>query len=246
MTALAGHFSGHLRELRNRVSVIFLSILATTIVAYAFSEHLVRFLMVPLIQGHPNLAKLVYTNLTEAFVSYLKISLLAGLVAGFPVCCYELWMFIAPGLHRHERRLARTVVFWASSLFACGVVFAYLVVMPEMLSFLLSFAGEQLEPLLRLDAYLTFVARTSLAFGLAFEVPFLMVMTVKAGIVATVYFSRQRKYFYLAILILAFLLTAGDVMSTVLLAVPLFGLYEAGILISRLFNKKVNAESAAI
>ncbi|HIJ91539.1 MAG: twin-arginine translocase subunit TatC [Desulfobulbaceae bacterium] len=241
-TGLSGFFSEHLKELRNRVLVSFLAILGATLIAYAFSEHLVRFLMVPLVQGHPTLAKLVYTNLTEAFVSYLKISLLAGLIVGFPVCCYELWMFIAPGLHRHERRMARTVVFWATALFTGGVVFAYLVVMPEMLTFLLSFADEQLEPLLRLDAYLTFVARTSLTFGLAFEVPFLMVMAAKAGIVSKGYFSRQRKYFYLAILILAFLLTAGDVLSAILLAVPLFGLYEAGILISRPFKGKATGQ----
>jgi sec-independent protein translocase protein TatC len=243
MTVLVGHFAHHLRELRNRVLVSFLAILAATLIAYAFSEHLVRFLMVPLIKGHPNLAKLVYTNLTEAFVSYLKISLLAGLMIGFPVCCYELWMFIAPGLHRHERRMARAVVFWATALFAGGVVFAYWVVLPETLSFLLSFADAQLEPLLRLDAYLTFVARTSLTFGLAFEVPFLMVMAAKAGIVSKGYFARQRKYFYLAILILAFLLTAGDVLSAILLAVPLFGLYEAGILISRPFTGKLKTAS---
>ncbi|HEX9715372.1 MAG TPA: twin-arginine translocase subunit TatC [Desulfurivibrionaceae bacterium] len=243
MTVLVGHFAHHLRELRNRVLVSFLAILAATLIAYAFSEHLVRFLMVPLIKGHPNLAKLVYTNLTEAFVSYLKISLLAGLMIGFPVCCYELWMFIAPGLHRHERRMARAVVFWATALFAGGVVFAYWVVLPETLSFLLSFADAQLEPLLRLDAYLTFVARTSLTFGLAFEVPFLMVMAAKAGIVSKGYFARQRKYFYLAILILAFLLTAGDVLSAILLAVPLFGLYEAGILISRPFKGKLKTAS---
>lgn len=241
-TGLAGFFSQHLRELRNRILVSFLAILAGTLVAYAFSEHLVRFLMIPLVRGHSGLAKLVYTNLTEAFVSYLKISLLAGIIVGFPVCCYELWMFIAPGLHRHERRLARTVVFWATSLFAGGVVFAYLVVLPRTLSFLLSFADGQLEPLLRLDAYLTFVARSSLAFGLAFEVPFLMVMVAKAGIVSKGYFSRQRKYFYLAILVLAFLLTAGDMLSAALLAVPLFGLYEAGILISRPFKGKLKAE----
>jgi sec-independent protein translocase protein TatC len=241
MTVLTGHFSGHLRELRHRVLVSFLSILVATVVAYAFSERIVPFLMAPLIKSHPGLARLVYTNLTEAFISYLKISLLAGLMVGLPVCCFQIWMFIAPGLHRHERRLARTVVFWATFLFAGGVAFAYLVVLPEMLSFLLSFADGQLEPLLRMDAYLTFVARTSLAFGLAFELPFLMVMAAKAGIVARGYFARQRKYFYLAILIIAFLLTAGDILSAVLVAVPLFGLYEAGILISRLFKGKTQS-----
>jgi len=243
MSALPGQFAGHLRELRNRVLIAFCEILVATLVAYAFSEQIVRFLMAPLINGHPAMAKLVYTSLPEAFISYLKVSLLAGLAAGFPVCCYELWMFVAPGLHRHERRLARTVVFWATALFAGGVVFAYLVVLPEALTFLLGFAGEQLEPMLRLDAYLTFASRTSLAFGLAFEVPFLMVAAVRAGIVGRDYFSGKRKYFYLAILGLAFLLAAGDILATVLLALPLFGLYETGIIIGRMFRGKSRTES---
>lgn len=238
MSVLSGHFAVHLRELRNRVLISFLAVLLFTIVAYAFSEQLVRFLMVPLLKGHPALARLVYTNLTEAFVSYLKVSLLAGLMAGFPVCCYELWMFAAPGLHNSERRMARTVVFWATALFAGGVVFAYLVVLPEALTFLLGFAGDKLEPMLKLDAYLTFAARTSLAMGLAFEIPFLMVVALRVGIIGEDYFSRKRKYYYLAIMVLSFLLSAGEFLSTFLLAVPLFGLYEIGLLIGRLIRVK--------
>ncbi|MGV1099919.1 twin-arginine translocase subunit TatC [Thiovibrio sp. JS02] len=238
MSVLAGHFSLHLTELRHRVLVSFLAILVFTATAYAFSDHLARFFMAPLIKGHPTLAKLVYTNLTEAFVSYLKISLLVGLMASFPVCCHQLWMFVSPGLHQHEKRVARHVVFWGTSLFAGGVVFAYFVVLPQALSFLLSFATERLIPLPKLDSYLTFVARTALAFGLSFEIPFLMVMATKVGIVARGYFARRRKYFYIAIVILSFLLTVGDIFSTVLLALPLFGLYEAGILISRPFKGK--------
>jgi len=242
MTVLAGHFSSHLAELRHRVLVSFLAIVAFTATAYAFSDHITRFFMAPLLKGHPALAKLVYTNLTEAFVSYLKISLLVGLMASFPVCCYQVWMFISPGLHRHERQMARHVVFWGTTLFTGGVVFAYFVVLPEVLSFLLSFASDRLTPLPKLDSYLTFVARTSLAFGLSFEIPFLMVMAAKTGIVARGYFAKRRKYFYLAIVVLSFLLTVGDVVSTALLALPLFGLYEAGILISRPFKGKIKGE----
>ncbi len=238
MSVVAGHFSSHLAELRHRVLVSFLAILLCTATAYAFSEQLARFFMAPLIKGHPTLARLVYTNLTEAFVSYLKISLLVGLMAGFPVCCHQAWRFVSPGLHRHERQMARRVVFWGSALFAGGIVFAYYVVLPQTLSFLLSFATERLIPLPRLDSYLTFVARAALAFGLSFEIPFLMVMATKVGIVARGYFARRRKYFYLAIVVLSFLLTVGDIVSTILLALPLFGLYEAGILISRVFAGK--------
>lgn len=238
MTVLAGYFSHHLQELRRRVMVSFLSILVLTLIAYYFSDHIARFFMAPLIAGHPDLAKLVYTNLTEAFVSYLKISLLVGLAGSFPICIYEIWMFVAPGLHRHEKNAALSVVFWGSALFAGGVVFAYFVVLPEVLSFLLSFASERLTPLPKLDSYLTFVARTSLTFGLAFEIPFLMVMAVKTGLVGKRYFIKQRKYFYIAILVLSFLLTVGEVLSTLMLAAPLFGLYEIGVLISRPFKGK--------
>ncbi len=240
MNVLNGHFAEHLVELRRRVLVSFVAIGVFSATAYYFSEPIARFFMAPLFHAHPALAKLVYTNLTEAFISYLKVSLLVGVLVSFPVLLYEIWMFVAPGLHKHERRVARQVVFWATLLFAAGVAFAYFVVMPQALSFLLGFAGEGLEPLPKLDAYLTFVVRASLAFGLAFEIPFLMVVASRTGLVAGGYFVRQRKYFYLIILVLSFLLTVGDVFSTVLLAVPLFALYEAGLLVVRMFSRAEN------
>lgn len=236
MTVLTGYFSSHLQELRRRLLISAAAVVGVSALAYLFSDQLVGFFVSPLFKAHPGLGKLVYTNLTEAFISYLKISLLVGVMGSFPVVCYEFWMFVSPGLHAHEKRVARRVVFWASLLFAGGIAFAYLVVLPELLGFLLGFATENLEAFPRLGSYLTFVARTALAFGLAFEIPFLMVMAVKAGLVSGRYFSRQRKYYYLAILVLSFLLTVGDLLSAALLAVPLFGLYEAGLLISRFFR----------
>lgn len=236
MSVLSEHFSPHLQELRRRVLVSFVAIIASSIVAYFFSEQLAVFFMKPLFTAHPSLAKLVYTNLTEAFISYLKISFLVGMIVSFPVLCYQCWMFVAPGLRKDERRVAFNVVFWATVLFIAGVSFAYFVVMPHALKFLVGFAGEQLEPLLKLDAYLTFAVRASLAFGLAFEVPFLMVMASKTGLAAKGYFIKQRKYYYLGILVLSFLLTVGDVFSALFLAFPLFGLYEAGILTIKLFS----------
>jgi len=147
---------------------------------------------------------------------------------------------VAPGLHRHEKRVALMVVGWGGVLFAGGALFAYGVVLPRALHFLLGFAGPGLTPQLKLDAYLTFVARSSLAFGLAFELPFLMVMAVKAGLLDCRYFARHRKYSYLGILVVAFLLTAGDLVSAVLVAVPLCGLYEAGGLLGKVFAPQTN------
>ena len=237
---LTGFFANHLQELRNRVLISFVSVFVATAVAYYFSEQVVGHFVAPLVSVHPDLSNLVYTNLTEAFVAYLKISLLVGLIVSFPVCIYQFWMFISPGLHEDEKKMTRHLVFWGTFLFTGGVIFAYFVILPEMLSFLLSFVSDRLEPMPKLDAYLTFVARTVLTFGLAFEIPFLMVMASKVGLVRKGYFARQRKYFYIAIVVLSFLLTVGDILSTIMLAGPLFCLYEIGILISRPFKGKVN------
>jgi len=233
-------FAPHHQELRQRLIKIFLSIIVCTAVAYGFAEPIARLFLSPLFQASPLIHKLVYTNLPEAFLSYIKLSLLVGLVAGFPVILYQIWMFIAPGLKDSEKKLAITVVFWATLLFASGAAFAFMAVLPKMLHYFMSYAGPNLEPLPKFGDYLTFVARTMLAFGLSFEIPFLMVMSGKAGFVQTGSFRKKRISFYAAIVVLSFLLTAGDFMATIMLAIPLFGLYETGIFLTALFGPKQN------
>jgi len=230
--------SGHLAELRQRLLISFLAILVFSVIAYIFAEQIARFFMIPLFRSQPTLIKLVYTNLTEAFITYLKVSLLVGITCSVPVLIFEIWMFISPGLHRHEKGVIVKVVFWASLLFAAGACFAFFIVLPRALNFLMGFAGPQLTPLPKLGGYLTFVARASLGFGLAFEIPFLMVAAVKTNFVKRQYFTGKRKYFYPGILFLALLLAAGDLMAAVLLALPLCGLYETGILVISLFTKE--------
>jgi len=237
--------SGHLEELRQRLIVSFGAIFLSGGLSYVFAEEIARYFMTPLFLASPTLIKLVYTNLTEAFITYLKLSLLLGIIFSIPVLLYELWMFAAPGLHANEKKTVLTIVFWATLLFAAGAGFAFFIVLPRALHFFLGFASPQLTPLPKLSGYLTFVARTSLAFGLAFEIPFLMVAGVKIGWVRRNYFSTRRKYFYPAILVLSFLLAAGDIMAAVLLCLPLLALYEAGILIIKLFTRK-SAEKDAL
>jgi sec-independent protein translocase protein TatC len=234
--------SGHLEELRQRLLISFLAIFVFSVIAYLFSEQIARFFMIPLFRAHPDLVKLVYTNLTEAFITYLKVSLLVGIIFSVPVLIYETWMFISPGLHKNEKKVILKVVFWATLLFTAGVCFAFFIVLPRALHFLMGFTGPQLTALPKMGGYMTFVARASLGFGLAFEIPFLMVAAVKTSFVKRNYFTRKRKYYYPGILFLALLLAAGDLMAAVLLALPLFGLYETGILVISFFTKKTTDE----
>jgi sec-independent protein translocase protein TatC len=228
-------FRPHHLELRNRIIRIFATIIVSTCGAYYFSEQIAGFLIAPLYSATPLMKKLVYTSLPEAFIAYIKLSLLVGIGASFPMILYQGWSFIAPGLKKDEKKLAATVVFWGSLLFALGAFFATFGMLPKMLSYFMSYASDQLEPLPKLGKYLTFVIRTIIAFGLAFQIPFLMVMTGRAHLVSANYFQSKRIYFYGAIAVLAFLLSAGDLMATVLIAMPLSLLYESGILLMRLF-----------
>lgn len=242
---LAEFFGDHLKELRQRVLVVFCAVLLFSATAYYFAESIAFYLIQPILSAAPEIKGLVYTHLTEAFISYLKVAVLAGLVASFPVACYELWMFVGPGLKRKERRTALVVSFWATSLFLGGALFAYFVALPEILAFLMKAAGPQLQAKPRLDSYLTFVARTVIAFGLAFEIPFLMVAAGRTGLVARRYFVEKRWISYGGILVAAFLLTGGDPLGAVLLALPLAALYETGIIMTMLFcRKKVEDQSA--
>jgi sec-independent protein translocase protein TatC len=231
-------FRPHHLEMRKRIIRIFLSIIAATAGAYVFAERIAAFFIAPLLKASPFIHKLVYTNLPEAFVSYLKLSLLVGILVSFPVILYQIWIFISPGLRSNEKKLAIIVVFWASLLFTGGGTFAFFVVVPRMLLYFMSYAGPNLEPLPQFGTYLTFIARTILAFGIAFQIPFLMVMAGRAGFVQALYFRRKRLYFYGVIVVLAFLLTAGEFIATGLLSLPLFALYEAGMFLTSLLGKK--------
>lgn len=218
-----------------------IAIILCSVVAYFFSEQIALFFIHPLFEASPMVYRMVYTNLPEAFIAYIKLAVLIGLMASFPFLLHQAWCFVAPGLHDYEKRLVGTVIFWSSLLFLGGAAFAMFSVLPRMLVYFMSYAHPGLEPLPKLGLYLTFVARMIFAFGLAFQIPFLMVMTGKAGIVEARYFRKQRLYFYAAIVLVAFLLCVGDFMATTLLSFPLFALYEVGIFLTAIFGKKRKA-----
>lgn len=231
------HFQPHQEELRRRLIHCCLAIVLASTIAYLFKDQIAAFCMQPLYRAYPQLGKLVYTKLTEAFISYLTLSLLVGLVVSFPFTLYQIWLFISPGLLDNERRLVRRIVLWATLLFAGGAGFAFFIVLPRMLHYFMSYASPMLVPMLKLGLYLTFAGRMVLAFGIAFEIPFLMVMFIRTGLISDDHFRKKRTYFYIAIVVLSFLLTTGELTATALLSVPLFALYEAGIIAGRVFRR---------
>jgi len=224
------HFRPHHEEMRKRLIRCIMALVVCTAFCYLFKDFLAQLCMQPLFHAYPELEKLIYTKLTEAFISYIKLALLAGIMLCFPYVLYQLWMFIAPGLLDNEKSIARTIVFWSTFLFAGGTCFAFFIALPQILSFFMSYAGPNLEPMPKFGLYLTFVGRMMLTFGIAFEIPFLMVMARKTGLVSPRYFSSRRLWFYAAIIVLSFLLASGEITATVLLSLPLFLLYEIGIL----------------
>lgn len=235
----------HYQELRKRLLIAVAAVAICSGLAWLFIDQIAAFCLQPLFAAAPeHLRKLVYTKLTDAFLSYLKLALLVGGAASFPVLLQQAWLFAGPGLLPHERRLARRIILWSTGLFIAGAVFAFFIVLPRTLSFFMSYAGGQLQPMPKLSLYLTFVVRLVLAFALSFEIPFLMVMAAAAGLVRRDHFKSKRTIFYLAIAGLAFLLAAGDITAAVLLAFPLFGLYEAGIAATHVFARG-KAETAA-
>lgn len=238
-------FRPHHQELRERLLKSFIAVALSTALAYFFIDHLAAFCTRPLFLAAPTLEKLVYTKLTDAFVAYIKLALVSGIILCFPYLLYQGWMFIAPGLLEKERVVARRIILWSTGLFTGGALFGFFVVLPKTLSFFMSYAGENLVPMPKLGLYLTFVARMVLAFAISFEIPFLMVMTTVVGLISHDHFKAKRKYFYLAIVVLSFLLTAGEMTATVLLAFPLFALYEAGILAGKIFISKQKDEAKA-
>ncbi len=242
MIAALEYFRPHHEELRKRLIRCFIVIATATGISYFFIEIIADFFLQPLFIAYPPLTHLVYTKLTDAFISYIKLSFLSGIIVSFPIILYQIWMFISPGLMDDEKKMARLVVICSSLLFLSGGLFSFFIVLPKTLAFFMSYAGPNLVPLPKLGVYLTFIARMIIAFGIAFEIPFIMVMAARANLIGKDHFRKKRKYFYIAIVIVSFLLTAGDFVATGMLALPLFALYEAGVIMSGFFNKSADEQ----
>ena len=231
-------FTSHLEELRSRLIKCFIAIGVGFAASYGFKEILFDILVRPLVQVMDQSDHLIFTGLPEAFFTYLKVSLLSGLILGSPVIIYQFWMFVAPGLYRKERRLLAPIVLLSSFFFIAGALFGYFIVFPWGFKFFLGFATESIRPLPSMKEYLSFSAKLLLAFGLVFELPMVLTFLARMGIVSVDFLKRNRKYALILFFAGAAILTPPDVVTQIMMAVPLMAMYELSIIGARIFGKK--------
>jgi len=231
-------FLSHLEELRKRLVVCAIGVGVGFAIAYIFSERLFQLLVAPLKAVMPEGDQLIFTNLPEMFFAYLKVAFIAGILAAAPLIFYELWMFIAPGLYQKEKKLAIPFVISSTILFVGGALFGYFVVFPFGFKFFIGFSNEYVKALPSVKQYFSFSMKLLFAFGVVFELPVIIFFLSKMGIVTPQFLRQKRKYAILLTFVLAAILTPPDVITQCMMAGPLIVLYEIGILVSRVAQKK--------
>ncbi len=231
-------FTGHLEELRTRLVRSFIAIAIGAGIAYAFKEKLFDILTQPLIAVMPSDGKIIFTGLPEAFFTYLKVSLLTGIFFAIPVILFEFWMFVTPGLYKKERLLLAPVIFLSSLFFVGGALFGYYVVFPWGFKFFLGFQSETIQALPSMKEYLGFVSKLLIAFGVVFELPIIITCMAAIGLVTPAFLRKQRKYALVLFFIAAAILTPPDVVTQIMMALPLIFLYEISIIGAVIFGRK--------
>ena len=231
-------FLSHLEELRKRLVVCAIGVGAGFVIAYIFAERLFQLLVAPLKAVMPEGDQLIFTNLPEMFFAYIKVAFIAGIMAAAPLIFYQLWMFIAPGLYRKEKKMAIPFVISSTILFVGGALFGYFVVFPFGFKFFIGFSNEYVKALPSVKQYFSFSMKLLFAFGAVFELPVIIFFLSKMGIVTPQFLRQKRKYAILLTFVLAAILTPPDVITQCMMAGPLIVLYEIGILVLRVAQKK--------
>jgi sec-independent protein translocase protein TatC len=236
-------FLAHLDELRKRLIVCAIAVGAGFVISYIFSKQLFSLLILPLTKVLPDESTLIFTNLPEMFIAYIKVALIAGIIFAVPVIFYELWMFVAPALYRREKRYVVPFVVFSTILFVVGSLFGYFVVFPYGFKFFIGFATEDIQALPSVKQYFSFAIRLLLAFGLVFEMPVAVLFLTKIGLITPGSMKKYRKFAILGSFVLSAILTPPDVATQLMMALPIITLYELSILISRGVYRKKQEDS---
>jgi sec-independent protein translocase protein TatC len=236
-------FMEHLGELRVRIVRSLVGLLVGLGIALPFSQKIVDYLARPVRATGNNL---VFLALTEAFWVQMKVAVIVGLFLAAPVILWQIWAFVAPGLHEHEKKYAAPFVIVGSLLFIGGGVFSLKVVTPYAIHFLLSYSRPGLQPMISIGSYVDFLLKFTVAFGLVFELPLAITLLARMGVVTPATLAKNRKYAILGAFIAAAILTpTPDAFNQTLMAGPLIILYEVGIICARLFGRRPKAAAAA-
>jgi len=236
-------FVSHLVELRDRLirACVAIGVCFGVLMIWPGSAGLYDLLAQPLVQHLPKGGTLIATSVISPFIVPLKITLMAAFLAALPVVLYQVWAFVAPGLYTHEKRLVLPLVISSTLLFFLGVAFCYFFVFGKVFTFIQSFAPKSVSAMPDIEAYLSFVLTMFIAFGAAFEVPIVVVVLARMGLVSIEKLKSFRAYFVVLAFIIAAVLTPPDVVSQLALAIPMVLLYEVGIVAAKFFIKHTQA-----
>jgi len=226
-------FVTHLLELRDRLLRIVIAVSLIFAALFPFANDLYTFMAEPLLAHMPSGSSMIAVEVISPFLTPLKMTLFAAIFLGMPFLLYQLWAFVAPGLYQHEKRLATPLLISSVVLFYGGVAFAYFVVFPLVFSFLIGVAPEGVAMMTDINKYLDFILAMFFAFGLAFEVPVATIILIATGITTADVLIEKRPYIIVGAFVIGMLLTPPDVISQVMLAFPMWLLFELGIVMSR-------------
>ncbi len=246
MSSTQETFVSHLIELRQRVVHALLAFLVVFVAIFFYpgAAPIYDFLAAPLMNALPEGAKMIATGVVTPFLVPMKVTALVAFMIALPYLLYQAWAFVAPGLYDHEKRLVLPVVIASTVLFLLGVAFCYYFVFGKVFAFINEFAPKSITPAPDIEAYFSFVITMFLAFGITFEIPIVVMVLVRFGVVSLEKLRDARPYVIVGSFVVAAIITPPDVLSQFLLAVPMCLLYEAGLFMARFVGKRV-AEAKA-
>jgi sec-independent protein translocase protein TatC len=226
--------TGHLDELRKRIiaSAVFFIIAAT--ICFTFAERIIRHM----VDVGRNI-EFIFISPSELLMANVRIAMIGGLIVSAPFLITQIWLFVSPGLTSKERSLIASAIGMGGIFFVLGVAFSYFMVIPTMLVFFMGFQLDVIQPMISFSSYLAFILSTVVAFGIIFELPIIMILLTRFGIVKVEFFKKNRKYIILAIFAVAAVITPPDVISQLLMALPMIALTEVGIILSSLLTRKI-------
>jgi sec-independent protein translocase protein TatC len=236
----------HLIELRDRLLHMVLAILIVFIALFAFSEDIFTIAAEPLLNLMPEGTSMIATGVTSPFLVPFKLVMLLSVLLTIPYLLHQIWAFIAPGLYRHEKRMATPLLISSVILFYCGIAFAYFVIFPILFGFFIGIAPEGVAVMTDIGQYLDFIIAIFLAFGIAFEVPVATFLLIAAGVTTADKLAGKRPYIIIGAFVIGMMLTPPDVISQSLLAIPIWLLFELGLIASRLFLNVSEKEEEVI
>ncbi|WP_415063621.1 twin-arginine translocase subunit TatC [Bdellovibrio sp.] len=227
----------HLADLRKRlINCAYILVIATGI-CYGFSEKIFNFVRAPIAPYLPG-GGLIYTGPLDKFIAHLKLAFVCGILVSCPFWLYQVWKFIAPGLYAKERRYTLGFILSGTGLFLLGALFSYYIALPMAFQFLMTFGGDIDKPMISIDQYMGFFTQMCLMFGVAFELPLVIVVLGMLGVVSQAFLKKNRRYAIMTIAVIAAVITPPDLLSMIMMLAPMWLLFEISVVIVGVFENK--------